>query len=472
MTVLNNLRNWYAGASPKTQAQLSPLIDLLPLKLKYGRTFFDTRQAILTAQADPDFTREARLQKLRELMSFAAKTPYYQSLFHKTYGGIPDIDRFTFEALRKLPILTKEDLRNDPEAFLAKPKEDTDVASTSGSSGRPLQFFLDKDRGVKELAYVTHFWSRIGFEAGKHTRAVFRGIHFEKVDDKPWYFDAALKELRLSPFHFKPDNMELFCQLIEEYKADFIHGYPSSIIVFARYVLNAGWEAPRRLKGILPVSEATQPHQLETFQRAFPHAKIMKYYGMSEKVLIAGQVGDDPNLYDVEPLYGYGELVDEQGDIITEAGQSGRIIGTGFLSMAMPLLRYDTEDIATLVHPADEVNHYRARWRDIQGRWGEEYAVGKGGELTSMSAINIHSPVYAKLHAFQLYQDVPGEVSIRVVPQPGVSEAELRPFVEEIQRKNGESIRFTLQIVDDIPFNTANGKRTFINQKLNLEPYR
>ena len=470
-STLDRLRGWYAASPPKVRESLGKVISLLPADVKYGKTFTHTRQEIERAKKDFAFVEQARLQRLRELIAASTKAPYYQQLFTQTYGGMPDVDHFTFDDLAKLPVLTKTELREDPERFLTKPLSEVDTASTSGSSGRPLTFYLDRNRGAKEFAYITSFWNRIGFDYRSSKRAVLRGVHFDDVDQKPWQYDAALKELRLSPFHFTPENMAMFIALMEEYQVEYIHGYPSSIMVLADYVIREQATLPKSLKGILPVSEATLPHQLTRFADAFSHCQITKYYGMSEKILIAGQVGGDAETYDFEPLYGYGELLDENDQVITTQGQTGRIIGTGFISTAMPLLRYDTEDIADLHTGPNAENGYRLRVQNIRGRWGEEYALGKNGELTSMSAINIHSEEYGKVHIFQLFQETPGEVTIKVVPKPSITKTMLQPFCDEIQAKVGDTIHFTLELVEELPFNTANGKRKFIDQKIDLKPY-
>ena len=468
---LDNLRGWYAASPPTVRDSLGKVIGLLPADMKYGSTFKQTHKDIERAKHDLDFVEQERLKLLRKLVSHAAQTPYYQKLFTKHFGGTPDINQFDFADLAKLPVLTKEELRADPEAFLASPLNEVDTASTSGSSGRPLTFYLDKNRGSKEFAYITSFWSRIGFDYSKHKRAVLRGVHFDDVDEKPWQYDAALKELRFSPFHLTSDKMAMFIDLMHEYQVDYLHGYPSSIIVLADYVLREKVTLPDSLKGILPVSEATLPHQLERFKQAFPQCQITKYYGMSEKILIAGQVGGDSETYDFEPLYGYAELLDDKNQPITAEGQSGRIVGTGFISMAMPLLRYDTEDIADFAHAATRENHYCFCVRNIRGRWGEEYALGFNNELTSMSAINIHSTEYGKVHIFQLYQEKPGEVVIKLVPKAGVTAEMLEPFRAELQAKVGDTIQFSLEMLEDIPFNTENGKRKFIDQQIDLSPY-
>ncbi len=464
------MRGWYASAPPETRAKIGQLISLLPAQLKYGSTFTDTHKEIKRSRHDTAYVRDTRLSLLRNLISQASQAPYYDKLFYKTYGGMPDIDNFTFEDLARLPVLTKDIIRKDPESFLTKQIEEIDSVSTSGSSGRPLVFYVDKNRGAKEFAYITSFWSQIGFDYRKSKRAVLRGVQLNNVDDTPWDYDPALRELRLSPFHMSAEVMDGFLKVMEEYEVEFIHGYPSSIVVLADHIISENITPPSSLKGILPVSESTLPHQLRRLKQAFPDCKIMKYYGMSEKTLIAAQVGDNPDLYDFEPLYGHAELLDEDDHPITKAGQTGRIIGTGFISTAMPLLRYDTEDIATFVRDGSTTNRRRFRVSDIRGRWGEEYVLGKKNELVSMSAINIHSEEYGKLHAFQLYQEKAGKVVVKAIPKTGIDAASLQPFCDELQAKVGDGLKFSLELVKELPF-TKNGKRKFIDQKIDLAPF-
>ena len=469
--MLDKLRSAYAAMPPSLRRRVAPLAALVPVRYRYGQTFWQTQQRMARAQQDADWLERERLHQLRLSVQAAAKTPYYQKQLKAVFGGMPDIDGFTFEDLQRLPILSKEVLRDDPESLLSVPKSQADVGSTSGSSGRPVKFWLDKDRGAKEFAYITHFWSRIGFEVGKSRRAVLRGVAIDGgTDGKPYQWDPALLELRLSPFQFTPENMQRYCELMEEYQIEFIHGYPSAINVFANYVAHSGWQPPACFKGILPASEATMPQHIALFERAFAQSKIMKYYGMSEKVLIAAQLDGRPDDYAFEPLYGYGEIVNDAG-APCKIGETGRIIGTGFISRAMPLLRYDTEDFATLREPASRDNAWRLGVCNIIGRWDQAYLVGAGGELVPMSAVNAHTEAYAKIHFFQLLQEREGEVSVLAVPQRGVSTADLQPFIDELHSRIGGAVHFELKLVEEIAFKTENGKRPFIDQRLDLAPY-
>jgi len=201
------------------------------------------------------------------------------------------------------------------------------------------------------------------------------------------------------------ENMKLYLELIVKHHIQYIHGYPSAIFQLANYAYNIKWNPVSPIKGIFPISEPMYSHQRDLIAASFKNPRIVSYYGMSEKVAFAIEDVLNPGVYEFEPTYGYVELVDGKGEKVTEIGKRGAIVATGFLSFGMPLIRYDTGDTGELVEVADQDNCYRLRVKNISSRWGQEYVVGKEGELISMTALNVHSRAYAHIKAFQLFQD-------------------------------------------------------------------
>ncbi len=468
---MDNLRGLYVRSPSQVRKYASQILALLPPNLRYGATYRRFRAQIEQSETDPEFVAEYRLKQLRQIISACAKSSaFYQDVFQRVFtGGAPAPDQFTFDHLCKLPILNKIEVRDAPDMFLVKDRSEIDIASTSGSSGKPLKFYLDRDRGVKEWAFVNHVWSRIGYRT-HHRRAVLRGLYIPEVDVKPWEYEPALGELRFSPFHLIPNFMDDYLRLITEYKIQFIHGYPSAISILANHAKRTAWEPPASLIGVLPISESLFPYQRKTILNAFGKVAISSFYGLSEKVAIAGELATEPETYEFEPLYGYAELVNDEGETITRIGETGRIVGTGFVSQAMPLLRYDTGDSAELVRLPSRDNCHRLRVKSIRSRWGQEFIVGSNGALISMTAINIHSPVYARIQDFQFYQDTPGEATVRIIPIPGQESENIKPFIDDIQAKVGASVRFTMDLCDEIATNER-GKRVFIDQRIDIDPY-
>ena len=75
--------------------------------------------------------------------------PYYHNLLKSLHLFPEDIK--TKNDLNKLPVLTKDIVRRDPQLFISKDtyKEDIIRRSTSGSSGTPFEYIIDRNIHVK-----------------------------------------------------------------------------------------------------------------------------------------------------------------------------------------------------------------------------------------------------------------------------------------------------------------------------------
>lgn len=462
---LDVLRGIYLKIPRPVKSLIGPLLSLVPAHQKFGKTYTRFREMLKKSENDANFVRRYQDERLREVLGIAVgQSSYYREIFRNSKFDVGDRSIAIEELISAFPILKKNTIREDVESLLTVPKGQLDEISTSGSSGKPLRFFLDKDRSVKELAFIHHIWSKAGYRADDK-RAVLRGVHIANVDDRPWEYDSALHELRLSPFHLTGENIKAFLHEISKRRIAFIHGYPSALTLVAKHIVRDGWPYRTQIRGLFPISESLFSHQRKELKVAFPNALILPFYGLSEKVAIAGEVAGEDDLYEFEPMYGITELVGEDGRPVRKPGEKGHIVSTGLMCVGMPLVRYDTEDEAELIQFPDEMNGYRLRVRHIRSRWSQEFVIGKNEELISIAAINIHSSAYAKVREFQFYQNEKGIVEVRVVPRLGSKMSDLQEFVREIQEKVGSSTKFVLKQVDKVERNPR-GKSKFVEQKL------
>lgn len=468
LKLLDVLRSGYIRLPLPVKSIVSPLASALPGKLKYGGTYIDFKKLIEKSYLDCGLVECYQLERLRELLLLGyRKSDFYRGLLLKAGLSEYGINSFQLCDLQKIPILSKKAITGNVDRMLVTSRNLVDEVSTSGSSGRPTVFYLDKDRSVKEWAYIHSYWAKAGFNVND-SRAVLRGIHIQNVDDQPWEYEGALKELRLSPFHLTEKNMRDYLSEIEKRNIRYLNGYPSALHILAKFAEVAHWDYSGQIAGIFPISESLHLHQRQEIQQTFPNSKILPFYGLSEKTAFATEVQGYSGLYEFDPTYGITELVDDLGNNVVELGDRGRIVSTGLLHLGMPLIRYDTGDIATLRQIPTHDNGYRIRVSNIQSRWNQEFVVGASGELISISALNIHSPNYRSIKEFQFCQDKKGLVDVEVVPQAWAKESDLEEFVKEIQQKVGSTVLFELKTIQEIKRNQR-GKTRMIVQKLNTD---
>lgn len=128
----------------------------VPFPYVYGLEFADFYRFLMKSQWWPkEKLEEFQNQRLRKIIEHAYdNVPYYRKIFD--VRGLRPKDIQCKEDLRKLPILTKEDLRKNFNELMAKDFEKFKpiLSHTSGSTGIPMKYYLDKNNFIWENAFV------------------------------------------------------------------------------------------------------------------------------------------------------------------------------------------------------------------------------------------------------------------------------------------------------------------------------
>jgi phenylacetate-CoA ligase len=471
VSVLDIARGAYVRSPKMVRNAVAPALALLPMLFQYGKTYYALRADIARSRVDSGFAETRQLAALRALLTKAHRgSTFYRARIESALGSRIDFRTIGFDDLAELPVLTKDEIREAGDTVLAAPPESLDRASTSGSSGQPLLFWLDKDRSPREFAFVNNVWSQTGYCEGD-ARCVLRGLLLADIDKRPFEWEGGLKELRCSPFAMTGERMNLYLDMIDRRAISYLHGYPSAIEILCRHMWRTGRRPLAGIRGVFPISEPLYSFQRDLIRTVLPEAAIAPFYGLSERVLFAGERRGREGEFAFEPLYGHAELLDDDGEPVTRAGARGRIVGTGFLSTGMPFIRYETGDSAELVEPACEENAWRLCVRAIKPRRKPEFLIGaEGNRIVTPTIVPVSPDKFFGVSEFQFYQDTPGRCLIKVVPAAGCGEAEARLFLHEMQSRVGSAIQFELTLADELA-SDARGKRAVVDQRLDLTQF-
>jgi phenylacetate-CoA ligase len=305
-------------------------------------------------------------------------------------------------------------------------------------------------------------WRRVGYTEGARS-AVLRG---NIVERGLWQHDFVNGTLMMSSYSLTLARLPAYVARLRQLKPKYLQAYPSSAAIVARHMLDTGEPPIAGLRAVLCGSETLFPEQRTLIEQAFG-ARVYSWYGHSEAVALGGECEHDTAIH-LFPQYGYVELVDEEGEAVTERGATGEIVATSLHARAMPLIRYRTGDLAVLGAQACERcgRPYQLLER-IEGRV-QEFVVTSTGRRISMTAINMHSPIFDNVFQFRFAQERPGEVSLRIVPKPSYSpEADDAQITRALMQKLGDDMALRLELVDEIP-RGGRGKYRFLDQMLDL----
>ena len=142
---------------------------------------------------------------LRKVIKYAYNFPLYHKKYKKL--GINYNDIRGIKDIKKLPLITKNDLRdNYPEGIMPKnfDKDNCFILSTSGSSGKPLFFYYDIFSAIK---YVEGYMRILRAYGGNWNKSKIGLV----IDTKPGSVEHASFQSSVLPFikkFMKLDNIK------------------------------------------------------------------------------------------------------------------------------------------------------------------------------------------------------------------------------------------------------------------------
>ena len=403
---------------------------------------------------------EYQLEKLRRTCMYAYQyVPYYKKLFNEC--GFNPMELRYIDQIEKIPFLTKKNLQENKDELISTkfPKKQLDYFTTGGSTGIPTGLYSSKNLVNKENAFFSYIYGKLGFSQQFSKHAIIRG-GFIGSEDEP-----IMKEhnrFYMSSYYMTDNNMLKYIETINKEKIQYIRAYPSAIFMLAYFMERNNIPPIETVKYILLASENIYPEQRDLIERMFC-CKTFGHYGHVERVCLAPEC-ECTQKYHFMWQYGYTELLNCNNEKGMKEGETVEIVGTSFDNYGMPLIRYRTMDMAEFTkqrcmsHP----NHFIVR--KIIGRL-QEVLVTKTGRYISMTAINMHSPVFDNVRQFQFFQNTPEYCVFKVVKEATYSDWDEKNIYCELKSKLGEDIELKIEYVDNIP-KTQSGKYRFLIQEL------
>lgn len=400
-------------------------------------------------------------KKLVGILKHASKrSPYYRELFAKN-----NIDPNSPDSFKRIPFLTKDIIRNKGRLLLARPVIRFGLLkrNSGGSTGTPLEFYSDLLAGAKDNAHHRYLYYLIGYVAGD-VIANSGGIFIPKrMRDKNIYWVDYPKHtnwghIGYSALYLTDSTVEFYLRNICQVKPSILRGYPSFWNKIAEYVLANNIKFDFLVKGVVLTAERCFDEQKVNIEKAFS-SRVYLEYGHAE-VSVFGYTEDNTYIYKTSPLYGYVEVIKENGQ---PAGLSeeGEIVVTGFCNRGMPFIRYRTGDIGKVAQVIGGQVYFEA----IQGRT-QDYIISRDNQRHSLTALIFgqHFKAFRKISRWQLVQNEVGKVHIRIVKNPGYSQSDENEIEEKI--KNIADVDLQFDYVDSISL-TRTAKYLFILQNIN-----
>jgi phenylacetate-CoA ligase len=296
-------------------------------------------------------------KKRMEMVQFHwQNNPFYQ----KHIGAFP-------KEWSQIPILTKAHLQLPLEKRLSRgfTLKNCYINKTSGSSGTPFVFAIDKFSHAMTWANTMHLFGAHGIDFNRDLQARFYGIPLDFFGyQKEKLKDFLANRYRFPVFDLSDVVLEKYLQTFRKKKFVYLNGYTNSMLVFAQFLLKKQLvlkEVCPTLKAVFTTSEMLFPEDQITMQQAFG-VPVINEYGASELGIIAMDQPKTSLAINTNTLLV--EVVDENNQAV-KAGVEGRVLVTSLFNHAHPMIRYEIGDIAFLNSEGNGIQQLVGRTNDM-----------------------------------------------------------------------------------------------------------
>lgn len=321
-------------------------------------------------------------------------------------AGVRPADIRTLEDFSSLPTVDKQTLRDAfPDRVIAVPYRGRRLVdgSTSGSTGEPLRFVLDRQAVAYKIAVNLRAMELAGYRWGRDRllqvspAARVVGRWTQRLADR------LMKRRFLEPF--RPDYQSALDQF-RRFRTTVLFGYTSYLRSLAECVQQVDGDVPLRL--VLTTSETLQMRDRDLISRAF-QVPVFDQYGSTEFGRVATEYPGGRGLL-VQADVTFLEVDSRHHDA---SGAEGQLILTSLVNYAMPFIRYRIGDLAILASRSSDRFPAFPEIAAIDGRV-HDMLVRLDGTRVVPEFVHRVLREYEEIDRYQVVQQSRGQVEIKL----------------------------------------------------------
>ncbi len=257
------------------------------------------------------------------------------------------------EVWRKIPVLTKEDLRQIPperfhDEFCIQPRTRVvEYWRSGGATGRPLFYPRSAEDMQHNLLIFERAWALIGATAEDCAHISFPlGVHPVAHLYARAAINLGIGTVWCGAGTNTPSETQL--ELIDHLKPTVWIGMASYGLHLANLAEAKGFNLKdSSVKKIIVAAEPLSPVKREKLERAWG-AEVFDHFGMTEGALVSGEALGHHGLHAFADMY-FLEVIDEKTGAPVADGEVGSLIVTPLWSNSMtPFLRWSSGDLVRL----------------------------------------------------------------------------------------------------------------------------
>lgn len=286
-----------------------------------------------------------------------------------------------------LPIIEKKYFQTDIERILSTgyTTNNTYIASTTGSTGKPLWFAKNKFAHAMTWAMLKNRYRVNGINISKR-----QGRFWQIPKSLKLYYTEKLKDIIMNRSRFTVEelNDSTFSKILKRMKKDkisYIYGYTNTIVAFAKYLKKNKIILSNicpEIRNCIVTAEMLHSDDKKLISENLG-VRVINEYGISEIGLAGFDTLDDDLVLSEETIF-Y-EILYMKNFTNLDDGV-GNLILTDLFNKAFPMIRYKVGDLGK-IKSTESNDLFRKKFEKLYGRENDIIRLSNGRQLPGFSLI-------------------------------------------------------------------------------------
>lgn len=391
--------------------------------------------------------------QLHNLIMYASEfVPFYRNWFRQK--GMDPRRIQNKEDLHLLPVITKNEIRANKQLYISEGPETKNRVriNSSGSTGEPFEYFLSHEAYSMKYAAALRGWTWMGYEPGDYYAKLSqnrRTSFLKKIQD---FMNRSL-------YIYIPDlSRDILINAIDiiiKKKPEYLRCYPDPLYFMAK-ILQDRNQKLSGIKAINTTGNILTPEARNLIEESFG-CPVFDSYSCEGSALFYEGPTRESYLGSME--YAITEIVDENYNSIGIRG-SGLHVTTDLHNYAMPLIRYNTQDLVEKTGNISSCGRSLFSINKVIGRENDILVTPSGNHLI-VHLFTIYFEYFPSVLQFQIEQTGTHEFIFRFVVDNSFTneiKSEIYKYWKDIL---GRNVHLSIEIHDSIPL-LYSGKRRFL----------
>lgn len=398
--------------------------------------FLDTLVLERSQYWPQDQIRDIQWRRIQHLLRTAyTGVPFWRA--HLGDANVDPVNLKTWADFQRIPVIQKGDLRGKPFEAIADqavPSYWLFRDSTSGSTGVPFQFVVDRSFVLRGLAFCQRMFRMLG-QKSSDTFVRFSASNRPGLNWGNYFF-------RIPHDDALPDRVDEFSRVYAD-QTLIIYGNTSYLIELAKLLSRKRHSV--RFRVAIASGEMMTDIQKRFIEERL-NCPVSRCYTTRELGWIAQECLAGG--FHVNSEWCYIEIVDEKGAPLPP-GENGRIIVTTFDNEVMPFIRYDTGDTGEILLESCSCGRTLPLIRLLGRKVGILHLPG-GRTLHHFYLVPFFQLRADKIKKFQIIQEAIDRVKVKIVPDSLLSLLDIQLLKGQLLDIIGTGIDFSIELVDSI----------------------